>query len=336
MSIATIRELFHYNDWGRDKVLSAAAGLGDAELDRSFEMGSGSLRKTLQHLWAAERVWLDRWIAAGWAKLVEPEAGLPIATLWDRFRRTAGERDAFVSRLDEGGLARTVTYTSQKGEMLTFTHRAMMLHVCNHGTHHRAQAVNMLRHLGAEVPRPGPDYIFMKIEEPTAPALDLQTVKATFAYGDWAQDRLFAAAQGLTDAQLDRPFEMGMGSLRKTLLHIGDAEQWWFDNWTVGGGRPFPALDEKLAVAEVRRRFSQIAEKRSGLLAPMTDAELQRIVEGHPRPNVVRRFPIGVTMLQLCSHGTHHRAQALNMLRRVSVTPPGLDLILWARDTRAI
>jgi uncharacterized damage-inducible protein DinB len=35
-------------------------------------------------------------------------------------------------------------------------------------------------------------------------------------------------------------------------------------------------------------------------------------------------------MVQVCSHGTHHRAQALNMLRRLGAPVSELDLILWS------
>jgi uncharacterized damage-inducible protein DinB len=31
-----------------------------------------------------------------------------------------------------------------------FSRRTALVHVCTHGAHHRAQALNMLRHLGVE------------------------------------------------------------------------------------------------------------------------------------------------------------------------------------------
>jgi hypothetical protein len=45
-----------------------------------------------------------------------------------------------------------VTYTNIRGRTHTFLLGPLMLHVCNHGSHHRAQAVNMLCHVGGEVP----------------------------------------------------------------------------------------------------------------------------------------------------------------------------------------
>ena len=58
MPPTTLRELFIYNDWARDKVMELATELPDAPLDHAHEIGMATLRKTLHHLWAAERIWL--------------------------------------------------------------------------------------------------------------------------------------------------------------------------------------------------------------------------------------------------------------------------------------
>lgn len=42
------------------------------------------------------------------------------------------------------------------------------------------------------------------------------------------------------------------------------------------------------------------------------------------------------TLLPLCTHGTHHRAQALNMLRHLEVPIPDLDLDTWLCQDREV
>jgi uncharacterized damage-inducible protein DinB len=333
VTLNTLTELLAHNDWGREKILAGCIDLPDTALDRPFEMGHGTLRNTLHHLWAAERVWLDRWLEKRDIRFVQPEPGLPLRELGERFRETAAERNAFFDRIGADGFRRRVTFTNTKGETYTFPIGDMALHVANHGSHHRAQALNMMRHVGATLPKPGLDYIFMRLEQPDPPlALESDTIAEYFRYADWARDRIHAVAGELTDAQLDRPFEMGVGTLRKTLLHIRFAEQWWLENWTLGPGRPFPELDEQSSIAELVRLFDQTARQRSQFIAGCRAADLLCPVSAHPRPGVVRTFPLGVTMLQLCGHGTHHRAQALNMLRHVGAQTPGLDYIVWLRE----
>jgi uncharacterized damage-inducible protein DinB len=332
IGLETIRECFRFSDWAWDRLLAAVAPLTDAQLDQPFEMGPGSLRATLRHLYGAERNWLARWRGCDQPQF--PQASeLAKPAEFDRAHRAlVPERSADVANLD---FSQTCTYTNPQGRTYTFALGDVLLHVCNHGIHHRAQAVNMLRRLGQPPLAPGLDYIFMRLDDPVPPALDVPTLRAYHIYSDWARNRLHEVARPLTDDQLDRPFDLGVGSLRATLLHIAQAEQWWLDNWTQGSGHLFPPFDERVPVTEITRRFDQTIARRNQMLASITDADLQRIVTATPRPNVQRVFPLGVTMLQLCVHGTHHRAQALNMLRRVSATVPELDFLDMVHEQRA-
>jgi uncharacterized damage-inducible protein DinB len=47
------------------------------------------------------------------------------------------------------------------------------------------------------------------------------------------------------------------------------------------------------------------------------------------------RFGRGTAMVHIATHGMHHRAQALNMLRRLGVTDlPELDAVAWELRTQ--
>jgi uncharacterized damage-inducible protein DinB len=333
INLRTVRELMRYSDWANQQILSRCAPLADEQLDRPFEMGMGSLRRTLLHIHNGEQVWLERLRGRAETPWPSEDEPAPVAAIEERFRATWTQRDAYLAHLNNRELARAQVYRDSLGERFRTTLGAMLLQLCTHSTWHRAQALNMLRHLGSTLPKPGLDYVFMRLERPAdpPPEFDLDTIRDYFEYGDWAQSRLHAAAALLSDEQLDQPFEMGVGSLRKTLLHIRFAEQWWLDNWTLGPGKPFPELPLTTTVADARRLFEQTAAKRNEFMAKLGDDGLQTIVEGHPRPDVVRKFPLGVTLLQLCNHGVHHRAQAVNMLRRLGAPLPERDYMLWVR-----
>lgn len=326
-----LQEMFAYTDWARDKVFAQFAGLTDAQLDRPFEMGIGSIRNTLHHIWAAERVWLDRWKIGGRAKFIQPEAGLPVAALLERSRSTGTERDAHLARLSEQALSAKLTFTTTKGETYSLPLGGQMLHVCNHGIHHRAQLMNMFRHVGGQVPQRGLDYIFRRLEhmEDPPPPFTLPPIREYQQYADWGTRKVLAAAAGLSDAQLDRPFEMGLGTLRKSFCHLLGAETWWHTNWTAGPAGAFPSADEPASVAEFSRRLDEAWSARDRFVGGLSEGHLARAVTVKPRPDLTLQFPLGVTLVQLCGHATHHRAQILNMLRHVGVQPPGLDLITW-------
>lgn len=348
------RDLFAHNAWATGKTLDLAEGLDDAALDESVPMGFGSLRATLHHLWAAERLWLDRWMQKPWAPLDQTVPQWPIAEFRQRFVDVDGERSTFLDELGPQGESEVIAYKNTRGEPFENPLGDLLLHVANHGIHHRAQALNMLRRHDRKTL--GIDYLFFRIERPTVdmpeetvtafrkrgfgialqpgvPAeLDPASIARYYAYGDWATLLLFDLAAQAGDEALDREFEMGPGSLRKTLLHIRDAEDWWLRNWTQGPST-FERLPSETSLAEARQSFVDTSAARRAFLAPLSAADLERPVEAIVPGNLRMRFRLGESMVQLCGHGTHHRAQVANMLRQVGLQPPPLDFVVWLRET---
>ena len=333
--LTTLRDLYRHLDWASDRLLAAAEPLDDARLDRPFEMGLGTLRKTLWHVWSAHWLWFKRLGGVSPTALLPDGAGTSVADL----RRFAAEqrasRDASLNHLPDDALDRDVSYRNTKGEPFGARRGTILLHVCNHAAHHHAQALNMIRHSGAVEKPPRIDYIFMYWEHRDwpAPALSVEVIKQYFAYTDWARARVMDVAQQLDDAQLDRPFEIGTGSIRENFAHTHDAERFWLTNWlSPGTAEPFPKADGTVALRDLRARFDEVARHRDDFLARTRDEDLLRDVEGTAAPGRSFKFPLGVTMVQLNNHGTHHRAQTINMLRRCgSVTPP-TDYTTWSRE----
>jgi len=317
-------------------------------------MGPGSLRATLRHLYGAERIWFERWQGRELPELPHSRDIVALSDLDNAWRNLATARNTVLEALPDDGLRRPIAYVTQEGQPRSTALGGILLHVVNHGVQHRAQALNMLRHLG--VKPIGLDYLFMKCERPTTPitpdvqqkltafgfppaaplrpppALDLATLRAYFRYGDWAQRRVLAVAVELSDEALNRPFEIGPGTVRRALLHIRDGEQWWYENWT----RPIPGeiakLPETTAVRELARLFDATALARNAYLDRLRDEDLLRVVGANVAPDVRLKFRLGETLLQLCVHGTHHRAQVLNMLRQLGADVPPLDYVTMLRE----
>ncbi|MGD8452339.1 MAG: DinB family protein [Phycisphaerae bacterium] len=348
---STLRELFEHNDWARDKLMTLAADLTDAQLDRPFEMGEGSLRATLRHYYGAERIWAQHVRMPGCEAFPHSRTLEAVSDLRHTADILAEVRRRWLDTLPPEAMGQTATYTTSKGETYTTPLGDILLHVCNHGFHHRAQALNMLRHLGVETPML--DFLLMKLERPTIPItptfsdglralgltvpeqtvaarpLDPETMRAGHAYGDMANERLCRLAVELSDEQLDRPFEIGLGTLRKTLLHIRDAEQWWYENWINPAPVEFAKLPPETSIGDLQRLFAETTERRDAFVEQVRGPDLERVVTAEVRPGACLSFRLGETMLQLFGHGTHHRAQALNMLRHLGAEVPALDYIAW-------
>ncbi len=331
MRLASLRNLFNYGAWANACVWDTAADLNDAQMDRAFEMGEGSLRKTLTHVYGAERAWFERCEVPDVLTLPRSRDTHTLADIRDASQRLGDLRNSWLDALTDGELTREIAYARDSN---TYKHALsdVLLHVCNHGIHHRAQALNMLRRLGKEVQML--DLIVMRIQQKDQPALktDAQTLRTYYEYTDWANGRVFDIAENLDDEQLRREFEMGMGCILKTLAHMRDAEQWWFENWHNGGVYKFDQISADTTVRQLRDAYQETIDNRRGYFAALNNDDVDRTVTATPSEGRTYTFTLGESMLQLCCHGTHHRAQITNMFRHVGAEVPVLDFIAMKRQ----
>lgn len=349
-----IDDLYRYNSWANHRISALCAGLADSQLDEPREMGFGTLRNTFFHILAAEEIWLERWNNVPWRQFPCDAGGLSVDAIIERLDRVAVERQKLVDRQRASGWQVVCHYKDSKGNSYSNRLDGLLVHVANHGIHHRAQALNFLKQFDRKV-AVGLDYIFFRLAQPhvrqapetadsmrqfglevetgTSPpvAWDQRMVRNYFAYGDWANQRLLDLISELDDAALDRDWEMGTGTLRKNALHVFDGERWWLRNWTVEP-TAFQHSPESTPIGDLRRGWADVIDARNRFLASLDQESSQSVVTALVGPLSIR-MPVIESMLQLCGHGTHHRAQTINMLRRTNVTTPGLDYMVWLRET---
>ena len=116
-------------------------------LTHDFQTADRSILGTLVHTFGADRVWLKR------------VRGEPITTfLTDEDRQLATLQrdwprvlDGWSTMVDEP--ERVVHYQDMKGNPYTSKLWEIVLHVVNHGTHHRGQVSGFLRALGHAPPQ---------------------------------------------------------------------------------------------------------------------------------------------------------------------------------------
>lgn len=137
-----------YSDWANSEILNVSKRIGDEQMDQEFDMGRGSLRKTLLHILAGESVWLQRWQGRTETKWPDEEEKAPASEIMKRLAVNCSARSGFINGLKETDLAREVVYRDSKGSLFKATLADMILQGIIHSMHHRSQAVNMIRRLG--------------------------------------------------------------------------------------------------------------------------------------------------------------------------------------------
>ena len=143
----------------------------------------------------------------------------------------------------------------------------------------------------------------------------------------WAMRSVLEACAGLRPDQFHQRFEMGPGSLHDTLTHVLAAMRGWGD---------------MLAGREQRERLDEDGAKRTpqellALLDEIAD-DLEASAHGHPTDEQVtgarggRTFTFlrGGVLTHVTTHGMHHRAQCINMLRQLGIDPvPPSAVVEW-------
>ena len=141
--------LLEHNRWATHKVLGLCRALSAEQFHRAFDIGPGSLHDTLRHVVHNMRAWSDD--IAGRAPR-PPLRASQAGHAPDELGRLLDEATDDLRTLIEqsrGRLHDHVPVTFEDGgPVFTFTRGAALTHVLVHGTHHRAQCLNMLRRLG--------------------------------------------------------------------------------------------------------------------------------------------------------------------------------------------
>lgn len=147
--LATLRELYEYNYWARDRQLMACAGLTQEQFERPMGNSFSSVRDTLAHLVGAEWIWLERWRGKSPRALPGAEEFSTLAEVAKRWRVVEQGVSGFLAAINEEALARPLSYVNPKGETWTYPLWRTLLHVVNHQTYHRGQLSTLLKQLGA-------------------------------------------------------------------------------------------------------------------------------------------------------------------------------------------
>ncbi len=142
---------------------------------------------------------------------------------------------------------------------------------------------------------------------------------------DWANRQLLDACKNLSHDQLHQKFEMGPGSLHDTITHILGAMRGWSDLLADREQRP--------RLEGTQRSVEELAELHQEI-----SADLASLAAAHPSEELVSgsrggrdyTFSRGAVITHVTTHGMHHRAQCLNMLRQLGVQPlPPSAVVEW-------
>jgi uncharacterized damage-inducible protein DinB len=148
MTAAELADLYEYNRWAHQRTLESAGEVNSTDYEREMGGSFPSLRATLQHVLAAEVVWLSRWEGHSLGEPPDYTGMVDVGALSRMWASFWHRQFSFVSSLGDDELARPIGIRTRTGIETVQPLVDTMLHVVNHSTYHRGQAASLVRMLG--------------------------------------------------------------------------------------------------------------------------------------------------------------------------------------------
>jgi uncharacterized damage-inducible protein DinB len=148
---------------------------------------------------------------------------------------------------------------------------------------------------------------------------------------------LLLLSNNLSDADLDREFDIGHRSLRRTFAHIVANMECWHDLMT-GSPQRSPSGRKPLnTIAELTARLDIVAEQLLTLGRDVTKQDRQDDFFTDSLDHPPTQKPLGAALVHIATHGMHHRAQCLYIMRQLGLTSlPEGDAMTWERIHRGL
>lgn len=166
---------------------------------------------------------------------------------------------------------------------------------------------------------------------------DLARVMAR--YNRWMNDKLYAVAEELSDAERKQDRGAFFGSIHRTLNHLLLADRVWLGRFTGAaleegelGPGGIRSLDQELYedFDELRRERAKTDDEIEAFVATLTEETLTSDLR-YLRRGVVNAFPLWHAVAHFFNHQTHHRGQVTTLLMQAGHDPGVTDLVAMLR-----
>ena len=159
------------------------------------------------------------------------------------------------------------------------------------------------------------------------------TIRRLHEHRLWTRAKILAAARTCSDAELHRPFEMGMGTLFGTIVHLWGAEMVWANVLEEGDpGFMIPPAGAFPSLAALEEAWKPLDARWTALLARSGDAAFLAKPMARVRDGKTFTTNAHDIYLHVCTHQHYHAAQISSMLRQMGKALGPNDLIVMARE----
>lgn len=181
--------------------------------------------------------------------------------------------------------------------------------------------------------------------------MDINDVRALYAYNLWANRRMFSALEKLSQAQFQAETQSSFPSIRESAFHILAAEWIWLKRWkgtspranvpnpnasaaTWNGLTPGdkPTYEELASVSTLRAFAESLERERQEFFDTLNNGNLQCHLSYTDMAGKSFSMPLVELAQHVVNHGTYHRGQITTLLRQVGGETVPLDMSFFFRE----
>ena len=152
-------------------------------------------------------------------------------------------------------------------------------------------------------------------------------------YNYWARDRILAAVGQLDRGQATAPADLSYGSILGALTHILNAEYIWRSRCQDRVSPPAVPFEEPVESLRVLEGVWQKEEvTMRAYLDGLENSQLDEPVAYHGLKGQCYESLLWQILVQLVTHGTHHRAELAARLTELGHSPGNFDFIVYLRQ----
>lgn len=166
----------------------------------------------------------------------------------------------------------------------------------------------------------------------------IDALRLQAAYNQWMNDRLYAVCAAMSDGQRKRDLGAFFRSIHGTFNHLLLVDRLWLSRI---GGAPFQAsaLDQELYADfdELRREAGRTDADIIAFVEALSPGRLtETVTYTSLHTGRVNAFPLGLILMHLFHHQTHHRGQITTLVGQLGHDFGDTDLIFMPNATDLI
>ena len=162
-----------------------------------------------------------------------------------------------------------------------------------------------------------------------------ELLKQYAAYNIWASQRILEVILALSEEKQLAEIPSSFNSLRKTILHMWDAESIWWQRMKMHERIIVPSENFNGSIQDVTNGLMQQSKQWEEWVVNASDLSIEHVFQYYNNKKEHFKMPVYQMLHHVFNHSTYHRGQLVNMLRQVGVEKiPQTDFVVWSRNKK--